>query len=56
MYSISKYRRSRYWGVYKNGELVTVTVYRRGARAVVEALTGKTSKKQRSTSAAGQSA
>ena len=32
---ITKYRHGDYWGVYENGELLCVTVYKKGAQAVV---------------------
>jgi hypothetical protein len=32
-------RRGRFWAVYESGELLCVTVYRKGARAVVDRLT-----------------
>ena len=31
---IRKYRRTRHWAVYVDGELLAVTVYRKGAAAV----------------------
>lgn len=33
---ITKYRHGGYWGVYENGELLCVTVYKKGAQAVVK--------------------
>lgn len=35
---VARYRTSRYWSVTVNGELLVVTVYRKGARAVADAL------------------
>jgi hypothetical protein len=32
-------RRGRFWAVYESGELLCVTVYRKGAQAVVDRLT-----------------
>lgn len=37
MYSIQKY--NRYWAVYKDTELIVVTVYKKGAQRIVELLT-----------------
>jgi len=31
---VARYKDSRHWAIYLNGELLAVTVYRRGARAV----------------------
>lgn len=41
---VMRYRKAdgyatRYWAVHLNGELLAVTVYRKGARAIAEALT-----------------
>jgi hypothetical protein len=36
---ISKYRSSRYFAIYLNGDLLAVTVYKKGAVAIREALT-----------------
>jgi len=33
---IQRYRDSRFWAVYLDGELLAVTVYRKGAAAVAE--------------------
>ena len=35
---IEKYRNSRYWGVWVGEELLTVTVYKKGAVAVKKVL------------------
>jgi len=35
---VTRYRTTRYWSVMVNGELLAVTVYRKGARAVADAL------------------
>ncbi|MEO8381155.1 MAG: hypothetical protein ABI779_15960 [Acidobacteriota bacterium] len=34
MLSIERYRRSRFWGLYEAGQLLCVTVYKKGADAV----------------------
>ncbi len=34
--AIQRYRESRFWAVLLNGELLAVTVYRKGATAVAE--------------------
>lgn len=34
-------RRGRFWAVYENGTLLCITVYRKGARAVVARLAGE---------------
>lgn len=36
--SITRYG-SRYWAVWLNGELLAVTLYRKGARAILAAIT-----------------
>ena len=36
MIEIVRYRRSRYWAVYVDGQLLVVAVYRRGAQAVAD--------------------
>lgn len=33
---VSKYHDTRFWAVYVNGELLAVTVYKRGAKAVAD--------------------
>jgi len=38
MIHISHYNRTRYWAVYLDGELLAVTVYKKGAVAVAQAL------------------
>src|ERR1051325_6034532 len=40
MLTYSRYKFTRFWAVYDEGKLLCVTVYRRGAWAVVERLTG----------------
>jgi hypothetical protein len=35
---IRKYRQTRFWAVYVDGELLAVVVYRKGARAVADML------------------
>ena len=40
MVTYSRYGRSRFWAVYDDGKLLCVTVYLKGAMAVVERLTG----------------
>jgi len=41
MLKIERYRKTRFWGLYEDGELLCVTVYKKGARAVMERLEGK---------------
>ena len=36
--TLAPYKRSRYWAIWINDELLVVTVYRKGARAVLEKL------------------
>jgi len=36
--TIERYRRTRFWALYDAGDLVCVTVYKKGARAVKERL------------------
>jgi hypothetical protein len=38
LYTVERYRDSRYWALYDGGELVCVTVYKKGANAVKECL------------------
>ena len=38
MIEVRKYRHTRYWAVYVDGELLAVVVYRKGARAVADML------------------
>jgi hypothetical protein len=38
MIEVRKYRQSRFWAVYVDGELLAVVVYRKGARAVADML------------------
>jgi hypothetical protein len=38
MIEIRKYRNTRFWAVYVDGELLAVVVYRKGARAVADLL------------------
>ena len=38
MIEVKKYRQSRFWAVYVDGELLAVVVYRKGARAIAEHL------------------
>ena len=38
MYTVERYRKTRFWAVYEAGELVCVTVYKRGANVVKERL------------------
>ena len=39
MYTVEKYRATRYWAVYDPlGNLVVVTLYKKGAQAVVNLL------------------
>jgi len=35
---IQRYRDSRFWAIYLDGELLAVTVYRKGAAAISEAI------------------
>ncbi len=38
MIEIRKYRQSRHWAVYLDGELLAVVVYRKGAVAIADML------------------
>ena len=38
MIEIRKYRHTRFWAVYVDGELLAVVVYRKGARAIADML------------------
>lgn len=38
MYTVERYRKTRFWAVYEAGELLCVTVYKKGANAVKERL------------------
>jgi len=38
MITITKYRNTRFWAVYKTGELLAVVVYKKGAMAIARAL------------------
>ena len=38
MIDIGKYRNTRFWAVYVDGELLAVVVYRKGARAIADML------------------
>ena len=38
MIKIRKYRHTRFWAVYVDGELLAVVVYRKGAWAIVDML------------------
>ena len=38
MIEVRKYRQTRFWAVYVDGELLAVMVYRKGARAVADLL------------------
>ena len=40
MIEVTKYLRSRSWAVYLDGELLVVTVYKKGALAVAATLRG----------------
>lgn len=40
MLTYSRYKHGRFWGVYEGDELLCVTVYLKGAMAVIERLTG----------------
>jgi hypothetical protein len=39
--TVERYRTTRYWAVYEAGELVCVTVYKKGAIAVRDRLEAK---------------
>ena len=41
MIEVRKYRSGRFWAVWKDSELVTVCVYKKGAEAVKRALEGR---------------
>lgn len=36
--TLAHYKDSRFWGIWIDGELLVITVYRKGARAVLEKL------------------
>ena len=36
MIEVRKYRQTRFWAVYVDGELLAVVVYRKGARAIAD--------------------
>jgi hypothetical protein len=36
--TVTKYPNSRFWAVYENGQLLCVTVYKKGALAVMRRL------------------
>jgi hypothetical protein len=38
VYTVERYRDSRFWALYDGGDLVCVTVYKKGANAVKERL------------------
>ena len=38
MIELRKYRHTRHWAVYVDGELLAVVVYRNGARAIADML------------------
>ena len=40
MLTYSRYRSTRYWAVYDGDELLCVTVYLKGALAVIQRITG----------------
>lgn len=40
MLTVERYRKTRFWAVYECGELLCVTVYKKGANAVKERLEG----------------
>jgi len=44
MIEVKKYRQTRFWAVYVDGELLAVVVYRKGAMAIAERLTRATQK------------
>ena len=40
MLMIEMYKGTRFWAVFRDGELLAVTVYKRGAEAIVRTLEG----------------
>jgi hypothetical protein len=38
MIEVKKYRQTRFWAVYVDGELLAVVVYRKGAQAIADHL------------------
>lgn len=38
--SVSRYKGGRYWAVWLNGELLAVTVYKKGAATIRETILG----------------
>ena len=47
MIEVRKYRHTRFWAVYVDGELLAVVVYRKGARAVADMLMKMSQRKER---------
>lgn len=43
---VERYRRSRFWAVYVNDELLAVTVYKKGALAVREMIGGESERER----------
>jgi hypothetical protein len=52
MLRIERYRDSRFWALYEAGELLCVTVYKKGAEAVKTRIEGGAAVEQRSASEA----
>jgi hypothetical protein len=46
MIEIRKYRHTRFWAVYVDGELLAVVVYRKGALAIADLLLSMHSRKE----------
>ena len=46
MIEVRKYRSTRFWAVYVDGELLAVVVYRKGARAIADILMGMHQRKE----------
>jgi len=52
MIEIRKYRHTRFWAVYVDGELLAVVVYRKGAAAIADMLLSMHSRKEAGDAAA----
>ena len=46
MIEVKKYRQTRFWAVYVDGELLAVVVYRKGAQAIADHLAHVTQRRE----------
>ena len=46
MIEVMKYRQTRFWAVYVDGELLAVVVYRKGAQAIADHLAQVTQRRE----------